>query len=246
VRGAVGLRAALLAVVAAASGGCGDARPDIVIQVGGFWNDNPSTVAETGYRLGVDVGYPDRHEGCFSLSPNLRVQVNELEATPTFVSDCQWDSLTYLGPFDQNGTFTVRWLDGDRVLGEAEFTNLIPGADARLVTPSAGTQVKVGDPVAVTLPLPPVSPTAVYAEFYWLDMPPAAPPFHTFVNGTLSDDKTVFQVAAPAVIGRAAVVLKTVYTPDDLPTVRSCTGFLDCFALPDHETVGPVYVDVVP
>jgi hypothetical protein len=47
--------------------------------------------------------------------------------------------------------------------------------------------------------------------------------------------------------GRAAVVLKTVFWSDDLHLTRvSCTGFTGCAGEPNNDTVGPVYVEIVP
>jgi hypothetical protein len=239
--------AALLALAGFAGWGCGGGKdPEIRMEVRGVWNEYPGTIAQTGFQLWVDVGYPERRDSCFPLSPDLRVRVNDLEATPSFESDCQWDALTFFGPFDKNVPITVRWQDGDRVLGEAQFENLFPGADAQLVTPAEGNQVKVGEPFAATVPVPLDVPDLIAADFYWLDTPDDIPPYHTFVAGKLSDDGSTFQAPAPAVTGRAAVVLRTVFANSSILSAVSCTGFSFCDAWPDDETIGPFYVEVVP
>jgi hypothetical protein len=236
-----------MSIVALGVAGCdGDSKPQVMLLTVGTWNDNPSTVAETGYQVSADVGWPDRQTSCFPLSANLRIRVNDGEAAPMVYGDCRWDVVGTVGPFQQNVPITVRLEDGDQLLAEAVYNDLFPGADAQLVAPAAGQPVKVGDPVVLTMPVPPVAGAATYAEFYWLDAPPAGvPPFHTFATGTVSADGSTFQTTAPSTTGHAAVILKSVFS-GDITAASICTGFQSCDGEPNGDTIGPVFVEVVP
>jgi hypothetical protein len=229
------------------AGSCGSDKPPVVLEAEGFWNDNPSTVAQTGFQVWADVGWPTRPQSCFALSPNLLIRVNDGETTPMVDGDCQFDVLVMSGAFQQDVPITIELEDGDQVLAQAQIEHLFPGANSQLVTPTAGQQIKPGDPVAFTVPVQVVDVSDVSAEFFWMDPPPnGAPPFHTFSPGTLSADGATFQTTAPpGITGHAAVVLRTVFEVT-FSAAPSCTGFEDCAALPESETVGPVFVEVVP
>lgn len=227
------------------AGSCGGDQPPVMLSAAGAWNADPSTVAETGYQVAADVGWPDRRQSCSPLSANLRIRINDVEATPMVTGDCRWDVRVTSGAFQQDLPITVQLVDRDQVLGEAHFEGLFPGAHARLVTPANGQQVRAGDSIVLTMPMPPVSGGTTYAEFYWLDTPATVPPFHTFANGTLSADGSMFQTTAPTMTGRAAVVLKTVFDVGPGPA-SSCSGFESCDAQPNTNTIGPVFVEVVP
>ena len=235
----------LLAVCLSVLAGCsGSDNPQVMLLAGASWNEDPSTVAETGYQVSADVGWPDRVHSCFPLSPNLRIRVNDGEVTPMVYGDCQFDVLVMSGAFQQDMPITVELEDGDNVLATAQYDYLFPGANAQLVMPADG-QVKTGDPVVLTMPVQPVAAGVTYAEFYWLDTPADVPPFHTFANGTLAPDGSTFQTTAPTVTGHAAVVLKSVFDAN-LGVASSCTGFQSCTAEPNNDTIGPVFVEVVP
>jgi len=234
-----------IGLVALGAAACGSDNPPAILLATGSWNDNPSTVDETGYQVSADVGWPDRPQSCFSLSPNLRIRIDDAEVVPMIYGDCRIDVLVTSGAFRQDVPITVQLKDGDHVLAQAQYDHLFPGANAKLVTPADGQQVAVGDPVVLTMPVQPADPTVIYADFYWLDMPATAPPYHTFATGTLSADGSTFETTAPAITGHAAVVLKTIFKTD-LGVASSCTGFQNCVAEPDNQTIGPVFVEVVP
>ena len=234
--------ATLLTALGAAA--CSSDKPQVILLASGSWNENPSTVAETGYQVGADVGWPERPMSCFALPPNLTININDASVTPMVYGDCRLDVLVYSGAFQQDVPITVKLQDGDEVLAEAQIEGLFPGAHAQLIAPSGG-QVKVGDPVVIGMPFTGLPPWLVAADFYWLDMPAGAPPFHTFVAGTLSADGSTFQTTAPNVTGRAAVVVDTSFTPPDV-VASACTGFDACAVEANHNTIGPVFVEVVP
>lgn len=226
------------------AGTCGsDDKPQVIVLTAGTWNEDPSTVAETGYQVSADVGWPYRPQSCFPLSPNLRIRVNDAELAPMVYGDCRWDVLVRSGAFQTDLPIAIELRDGDQLLAEAHYDHLFPGANAQLVTPATGQQVKIGDPVVLTMPIQPAT-DATYAEFYWLDMSTTVPPFHTFAAGTLSADGSTFETTAPAITGHAAVVLKTVSNLG-IGLASSCTGFASCEAWPDGDTIGPVFVEVV-
>jgi hypothetical protein len=230
------------------AGSCGsDKPPAVVLEAEGFWNGDPSTVDQIGFQVWADVGWPTRPQSCFALSPNLDIRVNGGETPVMVEGDCGFDVLVMTGAFQQDVPITIALQDGDQVLAQAQFEHLFPGANTQLVTPAAGQQIEAGDPVVFTVPVQVDDATDVSAEFYWLDPPPTGvPPFHTFSPGTLSADGSTFQTTAPAgLTGHAAVVLRTAFNVN-LAAALSCTGFEDCAELSESETVGPVFVEVVP
>ncbi len=227
------------------AGACsGDSPPVANLLASARWNDSPSTVDETGYQVLADIGWADRPQSCFSLS-NYRIRINDTEVAPMVYGDCRFDVLVTSGAFQQDVPITVQLKDGDQVLGQAQFEHLFPGANSQLVAPANGQQVAVGDPVVLTLPAPPSNPSSIYAEFYWLDTPATVPPYQTFATGTVSADGSTFQTTAPAITGHAAVVLKAGFD-GGVVGASSCTGFASCAAEPEGQTVGPVFVEVVP
>jgi len=123
------------------------------------------------------------------------------------------------------------------------ISSLAPATPRLIVT--ANIALFLVGVVVLTMPVQPADPTVIYADFYWLDMPATAPPYHTFATGTLSADGSTFETTAPAITGHAAVVLKTIFKTD-LGVASSCTGFQNCVAEPDNQTIGPVFVEVVP
>jgi hypothetical protein len=229
-------------------GSCGSDKPaPVLLEASGFWNEDPSTVAQTGFQVWADVGWPTRPQSCFALSPNLDIDVNGGETPVMGEGDCGFDVLVMTGAFQQDVPIAIALQDGAQVIAQAQFQHLFPGATSQLVTPAAGQQIKAGDPVVFTVPVQVNDPTDVSAEFYWLDPPPSGvPPFHTFAPGTLSADGSTFQTTAPPdLTGHAAVVLRTVFSTD-IAAAQSCTGFENCVGLSESETVGPVFVQVVP
>lgn len=227
--------------------GCGDKPPPVLLDVDAFWNDNPTSVDQTGFQVWADVGWPTRPQNCFALSPNLQIRVGDAEAAPVFEGSCGFDALVMLGAFQQDVAVTIALDDGDRQIAQAQFDHLFPGANAQLVTPPVGQTIKPGDMVAFTVPVQVVEASDVSAEFYWLDPPPnGVPPFHTFSPGTLSADGSTFQTNAPPdLTGHAAVIMRTVFKTD-IAVAASCTGFEICTGLQDNGTVGPVFVEVAP
>jgi hypothetical protein len=237
----------LLAMVLSGLGtsACGGTdKPQMALLTTGAWNDNPSTVAETGYQVGADVAWLDRPMSCFDLPADLTININDVPVTPMIYGDCRFDALVYSGAFQQDVPISVTVQEGGEVLAQAEFQGLFPGAHTQLVSPASG-QVKAGDPIVVTMPISPADTGVTWAEFYWLDMPANAPPFNTSMTGTLSADGSTFQTTAPSTLGRAALVLKTVFNAPIL-AASTCTGFESCAAEPDNQTIGPAYVEVVP
>jgi hypothetical protein len=218
-------------------------KPQMELLLTGQWNDNPTTVAETGYQVGADLAWLDRPMNCFDLPADLTININDVAVTPMIYGDCRFDVLVYSGAFQQDVPISVTVQEDGEVVAQAEVQGLFPGAHAQLVSPTSG-QVKAGDPIVVTMPVTP-APGLLWGEFFWLDMPASAPPFNTYATGTISADGSTGQVTAPSITGRAALVLKTVYTAP-VVTASTCTGFVACPVEPDTETIGPVFVEVVP
>jgi hypothetical protein len=231
--------------------GCGGSANNQVPQyltVEAQWNDSPSSVDQIGYQLLVDLVWQERQQGCFPLSPNLAIHINDdLVVAPPIEGDCAYESLVIVGGVQPQGATTISLQDGDQVLGEGIFAGLFPDAAATLTTPAAGQPVKAGDPIAVVLPAPSADNTLAGARFYWTDTPATVPPFYSWVSGTISTDGLTFQGTAPTTAtGRATVVVESFFGDGDFISPTSCTGFQFCNATPSFEMAGPVSIEVVP
>jgi hypothetical protein len=230
--------------------GCGSEENHVPqsLTVEAQWNDSPSTVDQIGYQLVIDLVWADRMQGCFPLSPNLRIHIDDnLVVTPPIEGDCASESLVIVGGVQTEGSTTVTLQDGDRVLGKAIFEGLFPDSGASVTTPAAGQPVKAGDPIEVALPRPSVDTFLAAARFYWTDTAATVPPFYSFVGGTITADGLTFQGTAPTTAtGRAAVVVASFFGEGDFNSATACTGFQFCNGVPSFEMAGPVSIEVVP
>jgi hypothetical protein len=231
--------------------GCGGSAANHVPQyvtVEAQWNDSPSAVDQIGYQLEIDLVWLDRPQGCFPLSPNLGIHIDDtLVVTPPIEGDCASESLVIVGGIQTEGSTTVTLQDGAQVLGEATFDGLFPDTGATVTTPAAGQSVKAGAPIAVALPVPSVHPDLAAARFYWTDTPATVPPFYSFVSGTISTDGSTFQGTAPATTtGQAMVVVESSFGEGAYISATSCTGFQFCNGVASFEMAGPVSIEVVP
>jgi hypothetical protein len=210
------------------------------------WNDSPSTVDQIGYQLVVDLLWEDRRQGCYALSPDLAIHIDDtLVVPPAIEGDCGYESLVIVSGVAAQASTTVSLRDGDQVLGEATFPNLFPFTGASLVTPAAGQPVTAGAPFAVALPTP-ASLDSVGARFYWTDLPSGVPPYYAWASGTVSADGSTFQGTAPATTGQAIVVVDGIFGQGNYVAATSCTGFQYCNGLPSFDTAGPVSIEVDP
>ena len=231
----------------AVAGGCGDdSRPrPMMLLTAAYWNDDPSSLADIGYEVHVDIGWQERAMSCFDLSPALRVTVNDRATGPIIVGECQWDFLVEARGFRDNGPVTVKLHDGDALLGEATYQDLFAGFTTSQSLPPPKSTVQPGETfvVSVTEPISPAFRT-VAVQFYWLDTPASVPPFYTWVSGKVSADALSVEVVAPAITGRALMII-------GLPGGRAyevttaCTGFSTCYYWADHDTFGPMPIEVV-
>lgn len=232
--------------------GCGGSAETHVPQdltVSVHWNDSPSAVEQIGYQVWVDLLWPDRRQGCYALSPNLAIHINDdIVVAPPIEGDCAYESLVIVNGVPAQASTTVGLYDGNQMLGNGTFGGLFPGDGAALATPAAGQAVKAGDPFAVTLPTA-ARADAVGARFYWTDLPAGVPPFYSWASGTLSADGATFQGTAPTTTttsGQAIVVVEGVFGPGNYVPATSCRGFQYCNGLPDSDVAGPVSIEVDP
>jgi hypothetical protein len=235
-------------MIVAGCGGSGDNHVPQYLMVEAQWNDSPSAVDQIGYQLVIDLQWTDRLRGCFPLSANLRIHIDEnVIVTPPIEGDCAYESLVVVGGIQTEGSTTVTLQDGDQVLGEAIFDGLFPYAGASVTTPAAGQPVNAGAPFAVALPAPSSQSDLAEARFYWTDTPATVPPFYTAVSGTISADGSTFRGTAPtSATGPAAVVVQSFLGGGNFIAPTSCTGFQFCNGLPSFEVAGPVSIEVVP
>jgi hypothetical protein len=210
------------------------------------WNDSPSSVDQIGYQLFVDLLWSDRRQGCYPLSPDLAIHIDDtLVVPPAVEGDCGYESLIIVNGVAAQASTTVSLRDGDQVLGEGTFSNLFPYTGATLVTPADGQPVTAGAPFAVALPTP-ASPDSAGARFYWTDLPSGVPPYYTWASGTLSADGSTFQGTAPATTGQAIVEVEGIFGQGNYLAATSCTGFQYCNGLPSFEAAGPISIEVDP
>ena len=238
----------LALVESAAAAGCDGAENHVpqYLTVQAYWNDSPSTVDQIGYQLWVDLLWPDRREGCYALSPNLAIHIDDdIVVPPAIEGDCGYESLVIVNGVPAQASTTVSLRDGDQVLGEGIFGGLFPFTGATLVTPAAGQPVKAGDPFAIALPTP-ATMDSVGARFYWTDLPSGVPPSYAWASGTLSADGSTFQGTAPATTGRAIVAVEGIFGAGDVVAATSCTGFQYCNGSPTADVAGPVSIEVDP
>jgi hypothetical protein len=240
-------RAALavgLAALLGGAAGCGsDQSPEIDLMAVGSWNLDPGSADQIGYQVDVDFGWPSRTETCFPLPEDLTVTLNGREVVPEHRGDCEWDMLVRFDAVAPDAPVTVSVQSRDHRWGEATYQGLFPGSAAQLVTPAG--QARAGDPIVVEIPAGTVLSSSSYgAQFYWLDTPPSQPTFYDYVGAALASDSRSVTIVAPATTGRAALVVRAVF-PSDYISAQSCSGFANCLALPEMETLGPVSVEVV-
>jgi hypothetical protein len=235
-------------VIASLLPGCGSDESDLRLLTHAEWKEHPGSVAEIGYWISVDFGWPDRIQSCSPLPSDLHVTVDGREASKNLNAsgDCRWDVVFEVGPFaaDAQQATTVRVLDGRKLLGEATYLGLLPGYPAQLVSPADG-RVRVGDTVGLSLlaPLPADDRLFTSARYYWLDPPDSVPPYSEYAEATLASDRQSITVKTPTRTGRAALIAWAYYKEQTV--AESCVGFRYCTGWPS-ETVGPVFVEVVP
>jgi hypothetical protein len=234
-------------MIAAGCGGSANNQVPQYLTVQAQWNDSPSAVDQIGYQLIVDLVWQERLQGCFPLSPNLEIHVNDdLVVAPPVEGDCADESLVIVSGVQPQGSTTISLQDGDQALGQATFDGLFPDTGATVTTPAAGRPVQAGGPIAVALPVPAQQDLSA-ARFYWTDTPATVPPFYSYVSGTISADGLTFQGTAPTTAtGQAMVVVESFFGAGANVSATSCTGFQFCNGTPSFEMAGPVSIEVVP
>jgi hypothetical protein len=236
-------------VVGMALPACGTDDPEMDLLTAASWNADPASVAETGYWISVDFGWPERAKSCFPLPRALHVTVDGREATKNanMGGDCLWDVLYELGPFpsEEPQPTVVRVLDGEKLLGSATYRGLFPGYPAQLMSPADG-RVRLGDSIVLGLlaPLPADASFFGSAEYFWLDASDGVPPYQQYAQATLATDRQSITVATPDRTGRAALIASSSFSKEYTPA-ESCEGFAHCTSLPSA-AIGPVLVEVVP
>jgi hypothetical protein len=244
----VSWRRALLGL-ALALAGCGSSTPSHVPQtltVAAQWNDSPSAVDQIGYELWIDLLWPDRRTGCYPLSANLEIHINDdLVIAPPIEGDCGYESFVIVPGVQAQASTTVSLQDGDHLLAAATFDGLFPDSGATLVSPAAGQAVKAGDPFTVGLARA-ATPDVAGARFYWTDTPSTVPPFYSWASGTMSADGLTFQGTAPTTTGQAIVAVEATVGDGNYIGASSCTGFQYCDGLPTLDVAGPVSIEVAP
>ena len=230
------------------TGGCGGDDPpplnmDLVVTAD--WHDEPSFADQIGYELSVEAHLWERGSTCAPL-PDLRWMVDGVEWAVGPIGACESWIDTDVRPVTPGATTVVQLLSGDRVVGEATYSGLFPGAGTTSVLSPPEGRVRMGETLVVSAPAGWRSGdgrVSVYVN--WLDPAPSVPPFRSYANGTVTADGTAVEIVAPMITGRALVTLQSL-SPTDSITTDACTGFAVCRALPSTNVVGPVAIEVVP
>ena len=239
-------RAALAgcALALAMSGACNEEPQRLVdLVIRARWNDDPASADQIGYEVEAQVMMLARAESCAPL-PDLRITVNDTEY-PTAAGDCETHvQVTAPGRTDADTVVSVRSAHGP--MGTGTFRGLFPGSEAsQLVSPADG-RVRMGETFTMSIPAGwPVGDGSVSAHVQWLDPAPSVPPFYSRVIGNANADRNAVELIAPALTGRAQVVLNNLGYPNSV-AAEACTGFTSCFAVPSTDVLGPVAIEVVP
>jgi hypothetical protein len=231
------------------TGGCGGDDPpplNVDLLVTAAWNDEPSSVDEIGYELSVEAHLWERGSNCAPL-PDLRWMVDGVEWAVGPLGACESWIDTDARPVTPGATTVVQLLSGDRVVGEATYSGLFPGAGTTSVLSPPDGRVRMGETLVVSAPAGLRSGDGRRVSVYvnWLDPAPSVPPFRSYVNGTVTADGTAVEIVAPLITGRAQVTLQSLSSNDAI-TTDACTGFSACRALPSTNVIGPVAIEVVP
>jgi hypothetical protein len=248
-RAAVGL--ALAGCLLSAPAGCNEDQqpPALDLTANASWNRDPSSIADIGYELELDIYFSDRAQTCFELPRDLRVVVDDrqLDLNLMAVGACQSNLRITAIALTPRETTVVKVLDGDAVLGEATYRNLFPGSTGAEVLSPADGRPRMGETLTISIPTGWHESTdpRVIGFFHWLDPAASVPPFSTFVYGTAAADALSVTVAAPMIAGRAMVVFSKLGL-SDVTVAESCTGFRTCRSFASDDTVGPVAVEVIP
>jgi hypothetical protein len=230
------------------TGGCGGDDPpplNMDLLVTADWHDEPSSVDEIGYELSVEAHLWERGSSCASL-PDLRWMVDGVEWALGPIGACESWIDTDVRPVTPGATTVVQLLSGDRVVGEATYSGLFPGAGTTSVLSPPQGRVRMGETLVVSAPAGWRSGdgrVSVYVN--WLDPAPSVPPFRSYAIGTVTADGMAVEIVAPMITGRALVTLQSLYLTDSI-TTDACTGFSVCRALPSSNVAGPVAIEVVP
>jgi len=234
-----------LALALALTGACGanPRPPEVDLSVRAAWNHDPATVDQIGYEVEAEMVMLSRGASCFPL-PDLRIIVNDTEY-PTATGDCA-THVSVTAPVRTDADTVVSLRSADGPIGTATFRGLFPGAGAsQLVSPADGN-VPMGETFAISIPAGwPVGDGRVSAYLHWLDPAPSVPPFYSYVIGNANADRTAVDLVAPALTGRAQVVLNSLGSPDSV-VPDACTGFARCFGYSSNDVLGPVAIEVIP
>lgn len=222
--------------------GCGDNRPALpwlMAGVGATWSWEAKTPAELGYTLAVVIKQRPEQLGsgeCADLPASVQVTVNGAAVTLNAdAANCAQGQLL-LGPFlhDQSAQVEVR--DGNEIIAEGTFANLMPGVGASLANPADG-RVRSGDEVVMVPPFElPTSEPLVYIFPTGDPQRGVTQLFSTDLPQRLADG---IHFHVPAFVGGGMVVAHGMpYTPDASVT---CAGFGVCVGDADN-TVGPIFI----
>jgi len=241
-----GARAALAgcALALAVAGACNEEPQrfvDLVIRA--RWNDDPASADQIGYEVEAQIMMLARAQSCYPL-PDLRITVNDTEY-PSAPGDCDTQvQVTAPARTDADTVVSVRSAHGP--MGTGTFRGLFPGSGAsQLVSPADG-RVRMGETFTMSIPAGwPVGDGRVSAHVQWLDPAPSVPPFYSYVIGNANAERTAVELIAPALTGRAQVVLNNLGSSNSVAG-EACTGFTRCFAFPSADVLGPVAIEVVP
>ena len=240
------MKRSVVMVAAAVAGlltGCGSdsTKPplhQLALQVRADWDFFPKSLDEVGFTYDVTLSQFAKSSGgnvtCDKIPESLTVSgLGQMLPLNLDADGCVYTHVT-IGPTLQPSTvvFTAE-MDG-KMIGQATFDGLTPGAMAALVSP-AGGMVHAGDEIVIgPPPALPSSSTSAGVLFPLEQMP--WPGTQTIASERLADG---IHVVMPAFTGRAALAfIGSPFNPDAIVT---CDGFAVCNSAPSF-ALGPVFV----
>jgi hypothetical protein len=229
-----------LVAAVSALGGCGsDSKPSLDSVVLSVSADFKATAADQMgfvYTVSVEQVVGPYQNACPALAPSLVITAGD-QTLPLNLDkfNCLNTTLT-TSPILQPSTFTVTAEQDGKMIAQAPYDGLTPGAAASLASPANG-MVHAGDDVVVAPP--PQLPSS--AVGFGLIIPLEGDPWPggQYTVGIPDRRPDGVHTQMPVFSGRAALILRG--SPFDPDVMISCKGFDVCYGTASN-LLGPVYV----
>ncbi len=234
-----GIWAVPVAATVCALAGCGsDSKPSldrVELYVSADFNATAADQMGFVYAVSVSQFVSPNQNACPALAPSLVITAGD-QTLPLNLDtfNCLNTKLT-TSPILQPSTFTVTAEQDGKMIAQATYEGLTPGAAASLASPADG-MVHAGDDVVVAPPPELPSSTVGLGSILPLEGDPWRPQFTAGIPDRRPDG---VHTQMPVFSGRAALVLQG--SPNDPDFTVTCEGFHSCLGA-GSSWLGPVYV----